>query len=356
MATAKKLASGSWRCLIYDYTDEKGKRKYKSFTASTKKEAELLATQYVNDDSRNSTEDLTVKECIDRFIKSKEKTISPTTLRGYLSLQKNGFEEINTKKVKRLNSADIQTWVSNLAVEKSPKTVKNTYSLFTASVGMFYPDKSFRVKLPQQIPPDLYVPTDDDIKKIIDYFKDDIDMTIAIYLAAFGTLRRSEACGLHAEDVDRKKNTIHVHRTMVMKAHSREFIEKDTTKNPTSNRYIQLPEFVIKILPKKGKLINITPAVVSHRFDNAFLHNGMRSFRFHDLRHYSASIMHAIGVPDVYIMQRGGWSSDGTLKKIYRGSMDDYQQKFSDLTNEHFSKMQHEMQHKKKKVPKNRNS
>lgn len=39
-------------------------------------------------------------------------------------------------------------------------------------------------------------------------------------------------------------------------------------------------------------------------------------FRFHDLRYYSASIMHAIGVPDVYIMERGGWSSDKTLKKI----------------------------------------
>lgn len=347
MATAKKLPSGAYRCLVYDYTDEQGKRKYKSFTASTKKEAEFLATQYLNDDSRYNVEDLTVKECIERFIKSKENTLSPTTLRAYLSLQKNAFNDINTKSVKKLNSADIQTWISNLAVNKSPKSVKNTYSLFTASVGMFFPDKSFRIKLPQSIPPDLYVPTDADIKKIIDYFKNDLDMTIAIYLAAFGTLRRSEACGLRAEDVDRENNTIHVHRARVMDANSRDFIEKDTTKNTSSNRYVQLPKFVIDILPTEGPLINITPAVVSHRFDNAFLRSGLRKFRFHDLRHYSASIMHAIGVPDVYIMQRGGWSSDHTLKKIYRGSMDDYQQKFTDMTNDHFSTMQHEMQHKK---------
>lgn len=346
MAKAKKLPSGSWRCLVYDYTDENGKRKYKSFTAPTKKEAELRALEYVNDDSRKNIEDLTVKECIDRFIKSKEQTLSPTTLRAYLSLQKSAFKEIDTKRIKTLNSADVQTWVSNLSVEKSPKTVRNIYSLFTASVGMFYPDKVFRIKLPQPIPPDFYVPTDDDIKKILDYFKSDLDMTIAIYLAAFGTLRRSEACGLYADDVNRSTNTIHVHRAMVMSAKSREFIEKDTTKNPTSNRFVQLPKFVIDILPSEGKLINITPAIVSHRFDNAFLHNNMKPFRFHDLRHYSASIMHAIGVPDVYIMQRGGWASDSTLKKVYRGSMDDYAQKFTDLTNEHFSKMQHDMQHK----------
>ena len=49
--------------------------------------------------------------------------------------------------------------------------------------------------------------------------------------------------------------------------------------------------------------------------------------------------MHAIGVPDVYIMQRGGWSSDYTLKNIYRGSMDDFQKKFTDITNSHFEKI-----------------
>jgi len=59
-------------------------------------------------------------------------------------------------------------------------------------------------------------------------------------------------------------------------------------------------------------------------------------FRFHDLRHYSASIMHAIGIPDQYIMQRGGWSSDGVLKSIYRNTMDDYAKKFSSQINDYF--------------------
>ena len=45
MATAKKLPSGAYRCLIY-IGDENGKRKYKSFTAKTKKEAEFKATQF----------------------------------------------------------------------------------------------------------------------------------------------------------------------------------------------------------------------------------------------------------------------------------------------------------------------
>ncbi len=46
MAKAKKLKSGSWRCLVYDYTDLDGKQHYESFTAPTKKEAEYLAAEF----------------------------------------------------------------------------------------------------------------------------------------------------------------------------------------------------------------------------------------------------------------------------------------------------------------------
>ena len=49
------------------------------------------------------------------------------------------------------------------------------------------------------------------------------------------------------------------------------------------------------------------------------------AFRFHDLRRYSASIMHAIGDPDQYIMERGGWKSDKVLKQVYRGTLNEYQ-------------------------------
>lgn len=85
--------------------------------------------------------------------------------------------------------------------------------------------------------------------------------------------------------------------------------------------------------------MKINPNELTQRFINAIDRLQIPKFRFHDLRHYSASVMHAIGVPDVYIMQRGGWSSDYTLKNIYRGSMDDFQKKFTDITNSHFEKI-----------------
>ena len=38
----------------------------------------------------------------------------------------------------------------------------------------------------------------------------------------------------------------------------------------------------------------------------------------HDLRHINASIMLALGVPDKYAMERGGWSTPSTLKNVYQ--------------------------------------
>lgn len=42
---------------------------------------------------------------------------------------------------------------------------------------------------------------------------------------------------------------------------------------------------------------------VVKRFTDILKKVGLPHFRFHDLRHYCASIRHALGIPDAYIMQ-----------------------------------------------------
>lgn len=49
--------------------------------------------------------------------------------------------------------------------------------------------------------------------------------------------------------------------------------------------------------------------------------------------------MHAIGVPDQYIMERGGWKSDKVLKQVYRGTLTEYQKKYTEMTNGYFEKI-----------------
>lgn len=352
MATAKKLPSGSWRCLVYDYTDNDGKRHYKSFTSDDpspkgKREAEFLAAQYAAEKqfAKHSTQHMNFATAFEKYLSIKANVLSPATIRGYKQMEKY-YLNLSDKDIFSLTGEDIQIWVNEFASSHSPKTTKNAHGLITAILNTYRPDFVLHTSLPQKVITQMYVPTDEDIKKLIKYFADtDKDMSIAVCLAAYGTLRRSEICALNSSDVDFKNNIIHIHSALVMNE-NKEFVEK-TTKTLSSDRFIDMPAFVIDMLPKEGKIVSLSPDNITNRFSRAIRQLGIHHFRFHDLRHYSASVMHAIGVPDVYIMERGGWHSDTVLKKIYRGSMEDYKKKFVEMTNNHFETMQHEMQHKK---------
>ena len=56
----------------------------------------------------------------------------------------------------------------------------------------------------------------------------------------------------------------------------------------------------------------------------------------HDLRHYSASILHAIGIPDQYIMARGGWKTDNVMKRVYRDTLSDVEKEMNQKAVDYF--------------------
>lgn len=365
MSKAKKLPSGSWRCLVYSHSepvfdksgkpalDKNGKQKmkriYESFTSSDpsaagKREAERTAAEFAyNKTSVSKPKEYTLGEAIDKYCDLKSNVLSPATIREYRRMRNNYFDDCIDLKLKKLTSELIQCWVNKFAATHSPKTTRNGYGLISAVMDMYAPGVQLQVTLPQKVKPNLYVPTDNDIKALLAFFgTNDKDMENAVYLAAFGTLRRSEVCALTADDIT--GNTLHISKAMVDAGNSQWVIK--TTKTLSSTRTVVMPDYIIKKLPSSGRLVKLNPDQVTRRFERAQNKLEIPHFRFHDLRHYAASVMHAIGVPDQYIMARGGWSSDGTLKRIYRGTMEDYEKVFTDKIVNHFDTMQHEIQHK----------
>ena len=83
----------------------------------------------------------------------------------------------------------------------------------------------------------------------------------------------------------------------------------------------------LETLPRIGKRVitGITPSAISSRFRALRDKLGLR-FRLHDLRLYTASIMHAHNVPDKYAMQRMGHSTPHMLRTVYQQLMDDKQE------------------------------
>ena len=340
MATAKKLPSGSWRCQIYDYTDENGKRHYKSFTSTDqspkgKREAERMAADYAAEKELRSHCSLTFGEAFDRYVKDRASVLAVSTIREYKRTKRADLSEFDKMKVENITPELIQEFINRKAREKSPKTVRNIHGIISAVLGVYRPDLALSTTLPQKVPPKLYIPTDEDIKTLLDHI-DNEDMMIAVLLAAFGPLRRSEICGL--EDTDFNGNIAHIQRAVVLDE-NKQWVDK-TTKSVAGNRYVPLPDFVMdKIRGRNGRIVHLKPNQISDRFIDLVARSGLPRFRFHDLRHYCASIQHALGVPDAYIMQRGGWGSDTVLKQVYRHALSDQSESLNHVINDHFSNL-----------------
>lgn len=336
MSSVRKLPSGKWNATAYYKDPLTGKVSRPSFTAPTKTEAVRMAAEWEAEKERAALPtEMTVGECVDRYITVKTAALSPSTIRGYRNMQHNNFKSIEKMSIKALTDENVQAFVSGLCRSFSPKSVRNIYALFSSSVGMFS-TRQFRVTLPQKKQPEYHIPTDEDVRLLMASAAQ--RLKIAIALGAVGTLREGEVAALKYGDIDRAGCTIHVHADLVKDEHGK-WIYKDSPKTSAGNRLIPLPAQVIELLGDGDPddfVYGGKPTAINQSFKK--LRNGLGlKCRFHDLRHYAASIMHALGVPDQYIMERGGWKSDAVLKSVYRNSLSDQSAKFAEVANNHFS-------------------
>ena len=345
MATAKKLPSGNYRVLLYIGKDADGKRKYKSFTGPSKKDVEYQAAAYSLKTQREAA-NMTVGEAMDKYIESKDTVLSPSTVREYKRSRARDLQNVMNIPLSKLTQEMIQKEINREAKTHSPKSVRNMHGLLSATLDAYLPEFRLKTTLPQKTKPKIYVPTDGDIKVIMEAARE-TDLYVPILLAAFGSLRRSEICGL--DKTDTEDNPIHVCNAMVQDDNGDWVIKPP--KSYAGDRLVKFPEAIFKEI--KGWAPNFNPNHITNGFKRLLAKNGIPHFKFHSLRHYHTSILPALGIPDQYIMERSGWSSDAPLKQVYRHTLSDKTQETNKVVFDHFEGlMQHEMQHKKKKTAK----
>jgi integrase len=199
---------------------------------------------------------------------------------------------------------------------------------------MFAPEKKFNVQIPKNHPKEMYIPTDEDIKKLLSITKG-TTMHIPVLLAVFGGMREGEIAALTSDDIINGYFVI-INKSMVLTP-SKEWIIKPP-KTISSNRKIELPSFVIEAIKQKnGRIVNQNPLVISINFSKLLKANNMPHFRFHDLRHYYVSSLHALNIPDKYIQAQGGWSTNYTMNKVYKHILSNKKSEFTDKINAHFN-------------------
>lgn len=334
----------SYRARIGKTAD--GKDKWKRFTgysntskAKAKKNAKEEAEAWIAAHKHDEIHDvLTLGAAYDEYIAAKENILSPSTIGGYVMLRRTSLQGLMPRDIYTITQVDVQRAVNQEAKTKSPKTIRNIHGLLCAVMTMYRPDFVLHTTLPSKMPTDLHIPTNAEIERLLTHTKEsDSDLYAAILLAAFGSLRRSEICALTLSDFT--ETTVSVTKAKVVNRANR-YSVKNKTKSEAGTRIITLPHKVIDItrsICTDGALFNMTPNAISHRFTRALQAAGIPHFRFHDLRHYQASILHAMGVPDKYIMERGGWKTDSTLKNVYQHTMDDKRKEVENQICDYFS-------------------
>lgn len=347
MAKAKKLPSGSWRVQLFVGRDSAGKPKYKSFTAPTKKEAEYLAANYAltlsEEKKAEAPTRITFGAAMSNWIDDRRYILSPTTTRMYDSMHKNAYAMLLDKPIVSITVADVQSAINVYAATHSPKSVRNAYGLLRSVVAQYNPrllGKFDRLNLPSPEESDIVIPEDDNVAPLILYLRSlggKDDMLIVVLLAATLGLRRSEICALTQEDfVDGK---VHISKALVPSYDGKTFVLKGT-KSKAGKRTLDVEPGVYDMIkaygcnPETGRIISTNPDRVTARYTALAKRFGVPG-SLHDLRHYYASTLAALNVPVKYAMQRLGHSTPKVTEKVYQHVINAYDQKFTDVVNEH---------------------
>lgn len=340
MAKAKQLPSGNWRVQVYNGKRPDGRPEYISITASTKKEAEYQALQHqlhYKEVSRD-TAAMTLSEAMDKYIKGRDGVLSPSTIRGYRAILKNNLQGLMDFQLKKLSLSSIQLALNEEAKTHTPKTVRNIYGLLTATLREYHPQLARDLEqhpptLPQKIVHEQTILEPHQVGQLLRAVQGN-PIEIPVLLAVWMGMRQSEILGLQWADIDLQAGTLRIHQAKVRNSESKLVLK--TTKTTASTRTLHLPAYITEKLKEAQEeadsdfVVTLTAAGLYSRFKTVLRHSGLPSIRFHDLRHCNASIMLAIGVPEIYAQRRGGWSTDHTMKTVYthllnstRGTVDD---------------------------------
>ncbi len=260
---------------------------------------------------------MTFAQAAEEYVSMKRNVLSPKTVKEYTEMPRRLPKWFIDLRIADITQVEINKMVNELAASKSPKTVRNYHGFVSAILGTFRPELKLYTKFPQKIKSEPYTPSQEDVRKILEHIQG-TEWEIPITLACYG-MRRSEICALVPEDID--GDVVHINKALVQNERN-EWVVK-TTKTVESTRDIIIPMEIADKIRERGYIYRGFPNSIAKHLQSVEDRLGIPRFSLHKLRHYFASQMAALGVPDADILRLGGWRSDHVMKSVYRHSMMD---------------------------------
>ena len=257
------------------------------------------------------------QSCAKKYIETKSNVISPATIRGYESMLRNIPESFSRRKLSQITQADIQAVINEYKGTHSAKSTINLHGFIAGVLKQYRPSMSIHTTLPQKVPKESYIPSEEDIKRILD---ESIGTRYHIpFQLGIMSLRLSEICALTLDDIDAENNLITIDKALVKDQHNKYVIK--TTKTEAGTRTLYIPDKLIAEIMENEEVYSGYPNQCLKALNRYQDRLGIPRFRFHDLRHFFASYSHSQGVSDADILASGGWRSEYTMKRVYRHEM-----------------------------------
>lgn len=303
--TIEKLPSGKYRIVeMRDGIRYREVLNHKPSKSEAREIIERLTGQYYNKNTFSFAAEV--------YIKNRENVLSPSTIRGYRSIIKNIDDDFKNLPLDKVNSK-LQAYINRYAIDHTPKSVRNLSGFIVAVLN----DNGAVVKaprLPQKEKKQEYIPTEEDIRRLLQEFKG--HRYEAFFILATMGLRRSEICALCPDDLD--GNILTINKALVQDE-NKQWVVK-TTKTTESTRTIVIPDEVAEMLRTNG-FYEGNPENLYFNLKRAQKRLGIPSFSLHKLRHFFASYMHDLGYSDKQIQEFGGWKTDEVMKRVYQHAM-----------------------------------
>ena len=229
------------------------------------------------------------------------------------------------RELAKITPLHVRSWYADIA-GKTPGSARSAYRLLKAIFNTAILDDLI-VKNPCRVKgggtdrvTDRRIPNVDQVAALTQSMPE--QYRAAVTLAAWGTLRRGEVLGLNRQDIDLRAGTVLVERSL------HEFYDGRLELGPTKNgdpRKVYMPSSVMPALedhlrrfvgPESDAPLflgatgrRLRPSNFGVIWETARRRADLKWVRFHDLRHFAATMFASTGASTKEIMSRGGWKS-----------------------------------------------
>lgn len=281
--------------------------------AAAKAKALAIRAGFITAEEKHTP--LTLRQAIDGYIADRDNALSPSTVRGYYTIQRNAFAEVMDKDIYEVSNW--QAVVNREAGRVAAKTVKNEWRLVRSVLRKNKIDFDV-TSLPQVVHSELPWLDYNQIKIFLAAVRGAPCELGALF--ALHSLRRSELLAVTPEKI--QDGRILVHGSAVFDKDNR-LVIKSENKNVTSRREIEI------MIPRLAELlaenptaagtpyIRYNPNTLRTQINRICEQNGLPLVGVHGLRRSFASLAYHLGWSEQQTMKVGGWSDYKTVHDIY---------------------------------------